>query len=218
MADDLARIKGDEELLRQAYRDAGGTELDRGHNSCLWCESHDALSRFEHSGRWQFRCQSCGGGGSIVDVVMVARGCDSREAIKVVLANKAPHPGGKQPPLGPLPKGEGKGKAPQPGGKPHEGGKTHRDPDSAFEAALWVLHKREPGAVMVRKWVYQRANCEPFGQVARFDIPRVDETGGPYVDKEFRPIVFVGNGWKLTAKNAKGEKWPMYRAKDIESA
>lgn len=202
MADELAQIKGNEEMLRQAYRDAGGTELDRGHNSCLWCASHDALSRFERDGRWQVKCQSCGGGGSIVDVVMVARGCDSREAIKVVLG-KAQTPAVPVP-KAPLPKGEGSGKPPP------EGGKTHRDPDSAFEAALWVLHKREPGAVMVRKWVYQRANCEPFGQVARFDIPRVDEAGGPYVDKEFRPIVFVGNGWKLTARNHKGEKWPMY--------
>ena len=196
MSDELARIKGDEEMLRQAYRDAGGKELDLHHNSCLACSSHDAWSFHESHGRWQYKCHGCGAAGTIVDVVMLDKKCNSKDAIKIVLERY------------------GAGCARESRGEKVESRKkdlkTHQTPDSAFEAALWGLHQREPGAVFVRKWVYQRGNCEPFGQVARFDIPRVDEAGREYKDKEFRPIVFVGNGWKLTAKSPKGEKWPMY--------
>jgi hypothetical protein len=206
MSDELAQIKGDEEILRQAYRAAGGKELDRGHNSCLWCSSHDALSRFETNGRWQYKCQSCGTAGTVVDVVMIEKKCNLKDSIRIVLETYGHG-------LSQRRKDAKNGEEKKEGKKES---KTHRDPDSAFEAALWFMRQREPAAVFVRKWVYLRANCEPFGHVARFDIPRVDEDGAAYKDKEFRPIVFVSAGWKLTAKSPKGEKWPIYGLNRIQ--
>lgn len=212
--EELARVKADESALRQAYRDAGGKESSDSHSKCIACEHPSGLSFFEKNDIHQFKCWQCGRAGTIVDVVMATKKCGSQAAIVEVLEKY----------------GSGTARAGAPA-KPKQELKSHRDPDSAFEAALWGIQQRGTqtnrhgdqtfcgDAKYVRKWVYPRANCDAFGQVARFDIPcREAASGETYVSKEFRPVTFFGNGWKLTARNAKNEKWPLYRAPELRKA
>ena len=87
---DLLTLKQSIELLRAAVVDAGGklNPSTPKHNACPLCKDATGLSIFlddKNLARWKCHAKCGGDGGTIVDLVMRARGLQSKEAVRYLL-------------------------------------------------------------------------------------------------------------------------------------
>jgi hypothetical protein len=212
----LENVKKSSAALSQAYQDAGGKGGDgHHHNHCPFCQGDDGfMLGFGRNGFAAFKCFRPGCkassdrpvAGTIVDLIMLARGVDSKAACKLAVEKygnaavltPAAAPVAVQGPQGPQSEkrpaydpshGEGK----------RAKGKLHVTVDLAIDAAKYGIASRQKDGVplyerveLMKYWKYTDERGEPQISVARFNTLKHGKAG-----KQFTPVHRDGNGWRV---------------------
>jgi len=195
MSDELKRLKADMSALERAYSDAGGRlSGNRNHCVCPFCKDETGFAfKFDekHGNAW-WRCHAnkcgTGKGGTIVDLVMRARGLDSKEACRLVLERYGT--------AGTSATVENANNCSQiPMVTPQKKARFYPSVDEAAEGFRRGIASdaKKLNVRFTKFWPYTDDRGETLYVVARFDY----EKEGDIHKKEFCPIHRDGNGWRL---------------------
>lgn len=214
----LDNVKKDRGALQRAFVDAGGKVGDgHHHNACPFCQDDTGfMLGTGKNGNAVFTCYRPGCkagaaagrqvGGTIVDLLMLSHGIDSKAACKMAVerygqgstyvptsapsATAAAQAGNVPARLAYDPSG---------GEEKRKHGKLHLDVDAAMEAAKYGISSRKKdgqpvysNVVLAKYWKYTDERGEPQISVARFNTIKNGKAG-----KQFTPVHRDKNGWRV---------------------
>ena len=223
MSQELDALKRDEAALWRAAEDLGCKRgRDPMHNSCPFC--HDETGFWittckDGVARWRCepaKSQACQKGasvefaGTIIDLLMRAKGISDKEACKLALeryghASPSAARGGSVGDVSPGAAGDAAKSKPR-----REGGKRYASAMEAITALQFMLGKQ--GAKLARDpWKYTDAAGVPMIEILRFNFPAGK--------KEFRPLHRDGQGWRIGLGSwGKEQPCPLYNLPSLTAA